>query len=72
MESLQLSHEMPGIMRAFLRNGDTCDKVVAEVLQVGTQSPKELIGNSSLQLHNEILDKLGGHLVVQFRHYLTG
>ncbi|KIM76413.1 hypothetical protein PILCRDRAFT_826424 [Piloderma croceum F 1598] len=53
-----LSHEVPDIMRGFLRNGDTCDKVVAEALQVGMQSQKELIGNSSLPLHNEILDKL--------------
>jgi hypothetical protein len=62
--NLQLSHELPDIMKAFLRNGDTCDKVVAEALQVGTQSQKELMGNSSLPLHDEILDKLGRHFVV--------
>jgi hypothetical protein len=48
-------------MQAFLHSGDTCDTIVAEALQVGTQSQKQLDHRSSLQLQNEILDKLGEH-----------
>jgi hypothetical protein len=46
-------------MQAFLHSGDTCDTIIAEALRVGTQSQKQLDHRSSLQLQNEILDKLG-------------
>ena len=70
----QLSRELPDIMQSFLRNGDTCDKIIAEVLQVWTPSQTQLlIDNSSLQLHNDILDKLSKHLCYTVsRRCLTG
>jgi hypothetical protein len=46
-------------MQIFLRNGDACDKIFAEALQVGSQSQMQLNDNSSLELHDDILYKLG-------------
>jgi hypothetical protein len=46
-------------MQSFLRNGDACDKVLAKALQMGTQIQMQQNQNSNLQLHNDILDKLG-------------
>ena len=56
---LQLSHELPDIIQTFLRNGNACDKVLAKALQMGTQIQMQQNHSSNLQLHHDILDKLG-------------
>jgi hypothetical protein len=55
---------MPEIMQIFLRNGDACDKIFAEALQVGS-SQMQLNDNSSLELHDDILYKLGENFGVR-------
>jgi len=58
LASNPLSQELPEIMQTFLRDGDICNKIVGEALQIGTQSQKQPDDRLNLQLHNEILDQL--------------
>ena len=55
LSQLQLSHELPEIMRGFLRSGDICDTIVAEVLQLRMNH----LDDSSILHFNGILGKLG-------------
>lgn len=49
-------------MQSFLRNGETCEKVITEALRVSTQDCSRIDYSAPIQLHNSILDKLGEHL----------
>lgn len=46
-------------MQTFLRNGNTCEELTAEALRVGNQGKTRLNYSLPLQVHEEILRKLG-------------